>query len=182
MSKNRKIKIEKDIPIYDLAKDFKIEPDLIKRFNPNIDTYNDRWTNKSGEMVRQSQIIILPPISVNEFTPNARYRCVQDNIILIDGQPHFSCETKTQYLLASNNNYSNMSCVNLEEYINSINPNELKDSFDLIREIELLKTGIILSSQNAENTIWDVENMDEVHKHWTHFVENGINSFLLQKN
>ncbi len=181
MSKNRKIKIEKDIPIYDLAKDFKIEPGLIKRFNPNIDTYNDRWTNKSGEMVRQSQIIILPPISVNEFTPNARYRCVQDNIILIDGQPHFSCETKTQYLLASNNNYSNMSCVNLEEYINSINPNELKDSFDLIREIELLKTGIILSSQNAENTIWDVENMEEVHKHWTHFVENGINSFPFTK-
>ncbi|WP_373810732.1 hypothetical protein [Porphyromonas macacae] len=103
MKKKRKIAIENDLPISTLAKNFNTTVETIKGLNPNLETYTNRWSldlEESEEMICQSQFVLSPSFSPDEFTPAARYRCNQDNIILIDGQPHFSCETKTQYVLS----------------------------------------------------------------------------------
>lgn len=176
MKKKRKIAIENDLPISTLAKNFNTTVETIKGLNPNLETYTNRWSldlEESEEMICQSQFVLLPSFSPDEFTPAARYRCNQDNIILIDGQPHFSCETKTQYVLSQNENFPYSLCINIEDYINSIHPKELKDCFDSIREIELLRTGVILSFRK-EKQQWEIENIDELHNRWTCFLDKEM--------
>lgn len=49
----------------------------------------------------------------------------------------------------------------------------MKDCFDSIREIELLRTGIILSFRK-EKQQWEIENIDELHNRWTCFLDKEM--------
>jgi LysM repeat protein len=111
-------------------------------------------------------------ISKISFQKKARYRCEQNNVIVIDGKPSFSSQTKTQYLLSvKKENSDNIFAVTLEDYVNSIQPEEMEPAFNLIKEIELVRNNVVFT-QNEKGEINSIINLPELSDKWANFINN----------
>jgi len=107
-----------------------------------------------------------------EFQKKARYRCEQNNVIVIDGKPSFSAQTKTQYLFSvKKENSDKVFAVKLEDYVNSIQPEEMESAFNLIKEIELVRENIVFT-QNEKREIDRIINLAELSEKWKDFINN----------
>ncbi|WP_294208595.1 LysM domain-containing protein [uncultured Chryseobacterium sp.] len=109
-------------------------------------------------------------ISNIDFTKRVRYRCELNNVITIDGKPNFSAQTKTEYLLSSKKqNDDILFMLRLEDYVNSIQPQEMEAAFHLIREIEMIRDNVVYT-QNEDGEINNIINKDELSKKWQEFI------------
>ncbi|MFY1047411.1 LysM peptidoglycan-binding domain-containing protein [Chryseobacterium sp. GP-SGM7] len=100
----------------------------------------------------------------------ARYRCEQNNLVLVDGNPNFSGQTKTQYLV-SNKKDIGFSLLNviLEDYVNAVQPAGMERAFELIKHIEQIRNNITFS--HSEGKIDKVINLNELHEKWKLFLD-----------
>lgn len=104
------------------------------------------------------------------FTKRARYRCELNNIIAIDGKPNFSAQTKTEYLFSSRKqNDDILFMLKLEDYVNSIQPQEMEAAFYLIREIEMIRN-VVIYTQSEDGAIKDIINREELSGKWQDFI------------
>lgn len=104
------------------------------------------------------------------FDNKARYRCEQNNLVLVDGNPNFSAQTKTQYLV-SNKQDIGFSLLNvvLEDYVNAVQPAGMESAFELIKHIEQIRNDITFS--HLEGKIDKVVNLKELHEKWNLFLD-----------
>ncbi|WP_170234759.1 LysM peptidoglycan-binding domain-containing protein [Chryseobacterium hagamense] len=104
------------------------------------------------------------------FTKRARYRCELNNIIAIEGKPSFSAQTKTEYLFSSRKQDDDiLFMLKLEDYVNSIQPQEMEAAFHLIREIEMIRD-IVVYTQSEDGEIKDIINREELSEKWREFI------------
>ena len=165
-----------------IAKKYDTTPEEIKALNPQAKFIKLPF---SSTVVGHGQQIKIPvrtkeqvkverkqgdTIPKGEFIKQARYRCNQDNLITIDGTPNFSCELKTQYLYSTLDNeeqkYLN---VTLEDYITSIQPQGMKEAFELIKQIELIRNQIIFTQDNS-GKISKIHNLGTLENNWKIFL------------
>ncbi len=106
----------------------------------------------------------------NILNQKIRYRCEQNNLILIDGKPSFSAQTKTQYLLSNKKDlgYSLLNVV-LEDYVTSIQPQNMESAFELIKQIELIRDNITF--KHSKGKIEKIININELHNKWDKFIK-----------
>ncbi|MDH6252788.1 hypothetical protein M2347_002515 [Chryseobacterium sp. H1D6B] len=104
-----------------------------------------------------------------------RYRCEQNNLVLIDGNPNFSGQTKTQYLLSHKKNIG-LSLLNalLEDYISSVQPMGMEGAFELIKQIELIRDNIVFT--HADGKIEKIINLKELNNKWDIFLKETSNN------
>ncbi len=172
----------------DISKKYDISIEDIKKANPDVKIFKPMY---GAEYVVASQELKIPVFTKEEktkeialnsesFYPKARYRCSQNNLILIDGEPHFSCEIKTQYLYSIlKERNTTLRKINLEDYITSIQPQNMQDAFELIKEIELLRNDVVFSDE--ENKISKVYNFDSLSRKWKDFTKNKMNHIAFFK-
>lgn len=100
----------------------------------------------------------------------ARYRCEQNNLVLVDGNPNFSAQTKTQYLL-SNKQDIGFSLLNaiLEDYVTAVQPAGMESAFELIKHIEQIRSDITFA--HSEGKINKVINLKELQEKWEFFLD-----------
>ena len=162
---------------------------IAKEYNITVDELVD-FHNKNGGITQQIIGNDLPfhlefiVLSINSFknfvidniekgnnllSYNNRYRCEQNNLILIDGKPSFSAQTKTQYLLSSKKDlgYSLLNVL-LEDYVTSVQPQNMEGAFELIKQIELIRDKITFNHSNGK--IDKIVNIDELHDKWNVFI------------
>lgn len=111
-------------------------------------------------------------ISNVNFGKKARYRCELNNVILIDGKPSFSAQTKTEYLFSyKKENTDTLFLVKLEDYVNSIQPKEMEAAFYLIKEIELIRECVVFT-QDGNGEINNIINIEDLSEKWKYFVQH----------
>ncbi len=59
--------------------------------------------------------------------------------------------------------------VRLEDYVNSIQPQEMEAAFYLIKEIEMIRD-VVIYTQNEEGEIKDIINLEELSERWQDFI------------
>ncbi len=110
-----------------------------------------------------------------DFDNKARYRCEQNNLVLVDGNPNFSAQIKSQYLLSHKNNIGfSLIDVVLEDYINAIQPSGMETAFDLIKQIEWIRDHIIFTHSGGK--IQKVVNIKELQNKWEKFLSETSNT------
>ena len=169
-----------------IAEKYNTTPEAIKALNPQAKFIKLPF---SSTVVGHGQQIKIPvktkeqvkvelkqgdTIPKREFIKQARYRCNQDNLITIDGTPNFSCELKTQYLFSTldseEQKYLN---VTLEDYITSIQPQGMKEAFELIKQIELIRKQIIFTQDNS-GKISKIHNLGTLENNWKRFLNKEV--------
>lgn len=170
-----------------IAEKYNTTSEAIKALNPNMRIVGSFLIG--GTFIAHGQQIKIPirileqvkverkqgdTIPEGEFIKQVRYRCNQDNLIIIDGTPNFSCELKTQYLLSTLNNeeqkYLN---VKLEDYITSIQPQGMQEAFELIKQIELIRNQIIFTQDNL-GKISKIHNLGTLENNWKRFLNKEV--------
>lgn len=133
---------------------------------------DENWKEVSIELIKSDDDKEVEKI---EFEHQARYRCEQNNLILIDGKPSFSAQIKTQYLLSKNKSASNYKLnVQLEDYVTSIQPQNMEEAFDLIKHIELIRDNISFVYHNGK--IEKILNFNDLNKKWNIFINETSTS------
>ncbi|TWP23094.1 LysM domain-containing protein [Apibacter muscae] len=165
-----------------IAEKFNISPEDIKSLNPNVRFFKVPFGSTYVGYGQQIKVPIPKKIKTEQennnllenFTQKARYRCNQNNLVTVDGKPHFSCEIKTQYLLSSLEKDSKKYFkINLEDYITSIEPDGIGEAFELIKQVEFLRKKIIFT-QNNLGKISQIYNLKELKKNWDFFSNNEV--------
>lgn len=197
-------RVERDTKLKDLAIQLDLTENMIMILNPKMRTFKAFLS--STIYVPYNELIKIPIRNKNikktlilekndsslsseeNFRQNIlydnkkRYRCEQNNIILVDSVAKFNSEIKTQYLLSHTfqNQFHIMKLI-LEDYINTIQPNEMEVAFDLIKKIEFIRNQVNISYDIANNT-FQINNMDELKKQWQIFSQSEVskNSFFME--
>ncbi|MFV0531769.1 MAG: hypothetical protein ACK5MD_10095 [Flavobacteriales bacterium] len=169
----------------DIAEKYNVSIDEIKKENSDVRFFKAFLGSEYVAAMQSLKIPIpkvyeIPPkqgnsIPEGKFIPNARYRCSQSNLILIDGKSNFSCEIKTQYLFSIlEKKETQFKSIELEDYVTAIEPKNMQDAFDMIKRIELLRNNIIFT--NTEDKIEKIHNIGTLQKDWELFSKHKINS------
>jgi LysM repeat protein len=167
--------IQKGDTLHSIAEKYEIAvQDLINSHNQNCGLTNVIIGDKIPIHLKSIFLEIDPSrqfqASDLTFTKRARYRCELNNVIAIDGKPDFSAQTKTEYLYGSKKqNGDILFMLKLEDYVNSIQPQEMEAAFYLIKEIEMIRD-VVVYTQNEEGEIKDIINLDELSGKWQDFI------------
>ena len=175
-------KTKKEEKLKELAEQFQTSPELIKKANPKAKIFTSfPW---GYEVVSYDEILKIPvpdestiedethSFKTDEFIPIARYRCSQQNTTKALNEVQFSAEIKTEYLLSLLKRDTAYYHVKLKDYVYSVSPKEVELSFELIRELELVRNNIKFTQDEKERIT--IYNSNEILTDWEYCKKNII--------
>lgn len=191
-------RVPKEEKLENLAKQFGLTTKELQEINPNIQTFTNFWGTEAYVVVNQlikvpvkskekaygdnnldfdfvkSQKEKEAKLSEEErflknltFDQQVRYRCEQLNMTKIEDRIMFHFNTKKQYLL-KNNLLGKISKIQLEEYLYKINPENLADPIEAMKQLEYAKENVILKFN--DNGIEEILNYSKIKTDWNNFI------------
>lgn len=175
-----KHRIKKEDTLFSLANEYGTTVEQLKN-------YHNSFSGATSLIVSDVLPIHLDYININkksvvdkeiktnlnnliDFENKARYRCEQNNLVLVDGNANFSAQIKSQYLVSNKKNigFSLLNVV-LEDYINAIQPSGMENAFDLIKQIEWIRN--IITFTHSGGKVEKIINIKELQSKWNFFLK-----------